>query len=251
MESYSQFACVYDRLMSDVDYYGRTAYLLKLFESFGKVPTLLLDVACGTGGFSNQFALKGIEVIGTDMSEEMLLAARENSAELETDVLFLCQKAEELDLYGTVDGAICCMDSVNHITDKKKLKKAFKKISLFLEEDCLFIFDVNTVYKHEHVLADNTFVIEEEDVFCVWQNEYNEEKLTTDISLDFFVKNENGYDRYSEDFSERAYTEEELEELLTESGFKIEAIYGDMTVKAPDEECQRAIYVARKTSQSE
>ena len=251
MDSYSQFAFVYDRLMNDVDYKGRTAYLLKLFKKFGKVPSLLLDVACGTGGFSNQFALKGIEVIGIDMSEEMLLVARENSEELETDVLFLCQKAEEIDLYGTVDGAICCMDSVNHITDIKKLKKAFEKVALFLEEGCLFIFDVNSVYKHEHVLADNTFVIEEEDVFCVWQNEYNKEKLITDISLDFFVDNSNGYDRYSEDFSERAYTEDELEMLLANSGFKIEAVYGDMTEKEPDNECQRLIYVARKVSQSE
>ena len=95
MESYSQFAEVYDRLMNDANYKGRTDYLLKLFKKHGKIPTLLLDLACGTGGFSNQMALKGIEVIGVDMSEEMLWKARENSAELETDVLFLCQKAEK------------------------------------------------------------------------------------------------------------------------------------------------------------
>ena len=94
MDSYSQFAEVYDRLMNDVDYKGRTDYLLKLFEKHSKTPTLLLDLACGTGGFSNQMALKGIEVIGVDMSEDMLSKARENSAELETDVLFLCQKAQ-------------------------------------------------------------------------------------------------------------------------------------------------------------
>lgn len=251
MESYSQFALVYDKLMQDVDYKGRTAYLLKLFEKFGKSPTLLLDVACGTGGFSNQFALKGVEVIGVDMSEEMLLAARENSATLATDVLFLCQKAEELDLYGTVDGAICCLDSVNHITDIKKLKKAFERVSLFLEENSLFIFDVNTLYKHEHILADNTFVIEEDDVFCVWQNEYDEKNLSTDITLDFFISDGEKYERFSEEFSEKAYTTDQLKELLEESGFTLEAVYGDMTELEPDENCERAIFIARKTSQSE
>ena len=251
MESYSQFALVYDKLMQDVDYKGRTSYLLKLFEKFGKTPTLLLDVACGTGGFSNQFALKGIEVIGVDMSEEMLLAARENSAALATDVLFLCQKAEELDLYGTVDGAICCLDSVNHITDIKKLKKAFERVSLFLEENSLFIFDVNTLYKHEHILADNTFVIEEDDVFCVWQNEYDEKNLSTDITLDFFISDGEKYERFSEEFSEKAYTDDQLKELLEESGFTLEAVYGDMTELEPDENCERAIFIARKTSQSE
>lgn len=251
MESYSQFALVYDKLMQDVDYKGRTAYLLKLFEKFGKSPTLLLDVACGTGGFSNQFALKGIEVIGVDMSEEMLLAARENSAALATDVLFLCQRAEDLDLYGTVDGAICCLDSVNHITDIKKLKKAFERVSLFLEENSLFIFDVNTLYKHEHILADNTFVIEEDDVFCVWQNEYDEKNLSTDITLDFFISDGEKYERFSEEFSEKAYTPDQLKELLEESGFTLEAVYGDMTELEPDENCERAIFIARKTSQSE
>jgi hypothetical protein len=58
------------------------------------------------------------------MSEDMLCLARENSINADTSILFLCQKAEELDLYGTVDGAICCLDSLNHITDINLLKKA-------------------------------------------------------------------------------------------------------------------------------
>jgi len=128
---YGNFAQFYDSLMYDVDYKKRTAYLLKLFSKYGKKPTLLLDVACGTGGFSNCFAKQGVEVIGADMSEEMLSLAREKSAELGNDILYLCQKAQELDLYGTVDGAVCCLDSLNHITDYKELCKALVKISLF------------------------------------------------------------------------------------------------------------------------
>ena len=247
MSSYSDFAAVYDRLMSDVDYKKRTEYLLKLFEKYGKKPTLLLDLACGTGGFSNQMAKCDIEVIGVDMSEEMLGIARENSAELETDVLFLCQRAEELDLYGTVDGAICCMDSLNHITDIKKLKRAISNVSLFLEEDCLFIFDVNTVYKHENVLAENTFVIDEDGIYCVWQNEYKPEKLTTHIYLDFFAEQEDGsYLRFGEDFCERAYTRAELTEILESCGFEIVEIFGDMTEKSPAPDCEREIYIVKK-----
>lgn len=249
MSNYSDFSLVYDRLMNDVDYKKRTEYLLKLFKKYGKVPTLLLDLACGTGGFSNQMALKGVEVIGVDMSEEMLGIARENSAELETDVLFLCQKAEELDLYGTVDGAICCMDSLNHITDIKKLKAAIGKVSLFLEKDCLFIFDVNTLYKHEKVLGDNTFVIDEGDLYCVWHNEYIKEKNITDITLDFFVEEEDGsYTRYGEEFSERAYSEECLREILTASGLQVVAVLNDMTEDPLTENAERAIYITKKMS---
>lgn len=247
MDSYSQFALVYDSLMNDVDYKARSAYLLKLFKKFHKKPSLLLDLACGTGGFSNEMALKGIEVIGVDMSEEMLSAARENSACLGTNVLYLCQKAQELDLYGTVDGAICCMDSLNHITNIKDLKKAFKKVSLFLERDCLFIFDLNTEYKHRHILGDNTFVIEQEDIYCVWQNEYDVKNSTTEITLDFFVEAEDGaYNRYSENFCERAYSKEQISEILSESGFTTVAVYGDMTEKEPQETSDRVVYIVRK-----
>lgn len=248
MDSYSQFAEVYDRLMNDANYKGRTDYLLKLFEKHSKTPTLLLDLACGTGGFSNQMALKGIEVIGVDMSEDMLSKARENSAELETDVLFLCQKAEELDLFGTVNGAICCMDSVNHITDYETLKKAFQKVSLFLEKDCLFIFDANTVYKHKEILGNNTFVIDEEDVYCVWQNSFDKETNLTDIALDFFVLNpeDESYYRYCEDICERAYSDSELETALKDSGFELIAVYNDMSENAPSSDAERKIFVAKK-----
>lgn len=246
MSGYENFAEFYDILMSDVDYDARADYLLKLFKKHGKVPTLLLDMACGTGSFSNLFSQKGIEVIGVDASEEMLAIARENSAEMETQVLYLCQKAEELDLYGTVDGVICCLDSVNHITDLRNLKTAFKKISLFMEKGSLFIFDVNTPYKHTDVLADNIFVIEEENIFCVWQNSYNKSDGTTDICLDFFVKDGENYNRYSESFSERAYSFEKLSSLLEDAGFEVKAVYEDMKTSPCPENAERAVFVAQK-----
>ena len=190
---YDKFSRVYDSLMYDADYKKRTAYLLKLFKKYGKKPTLLLDLACGTGNFSNEFSKNGIEVIGIDMSEDMLSVAREKSAELGLDVLYLCQKAEQLDLYGTVDGAVCCFDSLNHITDYRNFCKAIERVSLFLEEDSLFIFDLNTPYKHKFVLADNVFVIENDDVYCVWANKYKEKNLMTDVSLDFFLSEDGLY----------------------------------------------------------
>lgn len=247
MSSYTDFALVYDLLMLDADYDGRTEYVLKLFEKFGKKPSLLLDLACGTGEFSVRFAKQGIEVIGADISEDMLSIAREKNEELENPVLFLCQPAEELDLYGTVDGAVCLMDSLNHITEPNTLKTALSKVSLFLEKDCLFIFDVNTAYKHKNVLGDNTFVIEEEDLFCVWQNRTDSQTLVTDIALDFFVAEDDKYDRFSEAFSERAYSEETLTNLLQEVGLKPLAVFDDMSFEAPSEHSERVFFITQKT----
>lgn len=243
---YDSFGAFYDALMYDADYKKRTEYLLKLFKKYGKKPTLLLDVACGTGGFSNEFCKNGIEVIGIDMSEQMLSVAREKSAEQGLDVLYLCQKAEKLDLYGTVDGAICCFDSLNHITDYKRFCKAIERVSLFLEKECLFIFDLNTQYKHKNVLADNVFVIENEDVYCVWANKYKEKNSVVDINLDFFVEQDGLYERFSEEFSERAYSSQEVESALEKAGLQVVAIFDDLSENPLESDSQRAVYVTRK-----
>ena len=246
MSSYTDFAYIYDTLMADAQYDERTEYILSLFGKYGKKPTLLLDLACGTGEFALRLAQKGIEVIGVDMSEDMLSIAREKAFDSGTDILFLCQRAEELDLYGTVDGAVCCMDSINHITNLKNLEEAIKKVALFLEKGCLFIFDVNTPYKHESVLGDNTFVFEEENIYCVWQNSYDRETAVTDISLDFFVEEDGLYERFCENFSERAYSIDMLTDLLEKSGFKVKIVLGDMSDNAPERVEERVFFVAEK-----
>lgn len=242
---YSEFAYSYDILMQNVDYQKRADYIYSLFEKFDRAPTLMLDLACGTGEFSNRFANKGVSVIGVDISYDMLSVAREKSAEQQNDILYLCQDAAELDLYGTVDGAICCLDSLNHITDYGDFCSAIARVSLFLEKDRLFIFDLNTEYKHSCVLGNNTFVIDTNDVYCVWQNEYQGNN-TVEINLDFFTREDNVYLRTGESFCERAYTSAEIENALNKAGLKTEAIYEEMSQNKPCDTTQRVVYVTRK-----
>lgn len=250
MSDYSSFAAVYDSLMQNADYKDRAEFLLKLFEEYDRRPKLLLDLACGTGGFSNEFSKKGIEVIGVDASEEMLSVAQNKSAGAGLDVFYICQRAEELDLYGTVDGAICCLDSLNHITDYTAFCKAIERVALFLEEERLFIFDVNTVYKHKTVLADNTFIIEQDGIYCVWQNSTDKETAVTDIALDFFVGEGELYRRTCEDFSERAYTEKEIEDALKQAGLKTLAVFDGETGGSVSESSERAVYVTQKIKEA-
>lgn len=243
---YSQFADFYDALTDDVGYEARSKYLCSLFEKFDRTPTLLLDLACGTGGFSREFAKKNISVIGVDISEEMLAVASDKNFEDGLDILYLCQDAAKLDLYGTVDGAVCCLDSINHITDFDTLCEVFKKVALFLENGRLFIFDVNTLFKHEQILGDNTFVIENDDIYCVWQNEYDASTRTTEILLDFFSREGDLYSRSFESICERAYTDGEIKAALEKTGLSIVGVFGDMSTNAPASDEQRIIYVTRK-----
>lgn len=245
--SYDNFAAVYDSLQADVDYDARTEYLLSLYKKYDRLPTLLLDVACGTGGFSLRLLEKGIDIIGADPSTEMLAVAREKIEAAGKSALLLCQSAEELDLYGTVDGAICCLDSLNHIIDEGEFKRSMARIALFLERGRLFIFDLNTELKHAKVLSNSVFVDENDKVFCVWRNSECDEDGIVDISLDFFCKTEDGkYERSAEDFSERAYSHEFIKECIAEAGLETVAVLGDMSFDAPCASEERVIYVTRR-----
>ncbi len=222
---------------------------MSLFEKYGKKPTLLLDVACGTGNFSFEFAKSGIDVIGVDKSEGMLALAQEKNQNLDNKVLYLCQSAEEMDLYGTVDGAVCCLDSINHITDDKLLLEVFKKVSLFLEDGCLFIFDVNTPYKHRQILGNNSYKINKKGVKCLWTNSYNDEHKTVKVELTFTFKTSFFKKEYvTESFLEKAYTDTELKSMLKTAGFKVLKVFGEMTEEEPKPCSQRNIYVCKKES---
>lgn len=246
MNSYYSFAEFYDCLTLDVDYPARAKYLLKLFERYDRKPSLLLDLACGTGGFSIEFAKLGVEVIGVDSSAAMLSKAYNKAQSLGLNILFLCQKAEDLDLYGTVDGAVCCLDSLNHIIDYDELCRSFSKVALFLEKDRLFIFDVNTQYKHKEILSNNTFVLENDNVFCVWQNQCDD-GIYVDMYLDFFKNiGQNRYERFSEHITERAYSHTELVNALKKSGFMLVGVLEDMSFSKPGIKSQRNIYIAKR-----
>ena len=243
MSVYKDFAFYYDALTLDVNYKERTEYLCALFERYDRMPTLLLDLACGTGNFSVELAAKGVQVIGVEPSSDMLSVAMQKNTE---NIMYLCQSAEDLELYGTVDGAVCCLDSINHITDADTLNKAFERVALFLEKDRLFIFDVNTEYKHREILGNNTFVTEQENIFCVWQNFYDESEKITDINIDIFEEENGSYNRICEDFSERCYSRGELEAMLNSAGLKIEAVFDEMTFDAPKSDSERIVYVVRR-----
>lgn len=248
MASYGDFAYYYDMLTENVNYDKRCEYICSLLAENGISEGILLDLACGTGTLSLMLSEKGYDVIGVDGSEEMLTQAQEKKMETGADVIFLRQRMEELDLFGTINVAVSTLDSINHVTDEKTVKEIFRRVSLFMEDKGIFVFDVNTPYKHRKVLGDNTFIYDLDEVYCVWQNS-TDENLVTTISLDLFEKDaddEETYYRYSEEFSERAYELDDIKSWLEECKFEVTAVYEEMTKQDVTDKTQRAVFVARK-----
>lgn len=246
MSAYTAFAQYYDALTRNVDYRGRASYFDALIRrhSDRAGEGLLLDLACGTGSLSVELAALGYEVIGVDGSPDMLsVAARKARG----DILFLCQPMTALDLYGTVDVTVCALDSLNHLPDEAALDRTFAGVSLFTSPGGLFLFDVNTAYKHREILADNAYIYEPDGLFCCWRNAYRPADGSVEIALDFFERLPGGaYRRSGERFWERVFPPEILRDSLEKNGLRLLAVYGDDSFAPPGETTQRAVYVAAK-----
>ena len=244
-ESYGVFASVYDLLTEDVEYRQRGEYFISLIERHGGKKGMLLDLACGTGSLSEIFAEYGFDVIGTDISADMLSVAENKRMQSGSSIRYICQDMRELELGQTVDVTVCALDSLNHLDGIEDIKRVFGRVYEHTSGGGLFLFDMNTLYKHHEVLADNTFVFDEEDVYLVWQNFLDGDRV--DICLDFFMPDENGkYERWSEDFTETAYPTDDITALLEECGFKVVGVYGENTLEPPKDNCERVIFAAKK-----
>jgi 2-polyprenyl-3-methyl-5-hydroxy-6-metoxy-1,4-benzoquinol methylase len=248
--SYSAFARCYDSLTRNVNYAGRADYLCAALSRLTHKPGLTLDMACGTGSLTLELAKRGFDVFGLDASPEMLSIAQHKACAAGKDILFICQKMQEMDLYGTVDTVICMLDSINHILSLRELEETFRRVSLFLNPGGCFLFDVNTVYKHCKILADNVFVYDIPDVYCVWQNRLEPKNACVAVSLDFFVRHGMVYERTSEHFSERAYQQEAVCAILKKVGLEVKAVWGDLTFQAPGPKEERMVFAVCKPGNS-
>lgn len=241
---YNEFAFVYDKLISDVDYDAWADFYCRLFEKYALKPKLGLDLGCGTGSMTVKLSQRGFDMTGVDFSEEMLMVAREKSAG--QDILYLNQDMTEFELYGTVDFIVSSLDCINYITDKRELLKVFKLVNNYLDPGGLFIFDINTLYKLENILGNNTFVIEDDNVFCSWQNEFDKKKKLCSFYLTFFCKNGDAYRRFDEVHCERAYEIEEIKALIEKSGMRLLGVYDNLSFDVPRKNSERIFFAAQE-----
>ncbi len=248
MSVYGEFAVFYDELTGNVDYAAISDFLHKALLKYHIPDGILLDLACGTGNICEAFAKIGYEMIGVDGSEDMLSEALDKKVSSGADIIYLCQKMQELDLYGTVDAAFCTLDSLNHLSNIRELQLVLNRVSLFLNPGGIFIFDCNTLYKHQKVLASNTFVYDCDEVYCVWQNTLIDQN-TVQIHLDIFRQDEEDdevFYRSEEEFCETAYSDSEIVACLEAAGLELMERYDDYTDSPPSETTQRIVYIVKK-----
>ena len=245
MNAYTNLAPYYGELMSHVDYAGWADFAQRHFARLNRPVKLVLDLACGVGALSGILAERGYEVIGADASPDMLSVASANNILHEKPPLFLCQPMQSLDLYGTVDAAVCSLDSLNYLPSLDTLKQALGRVCLFLEPGGLFLFDVRTP-AHFAAMDGQAAVVETDRLYCVWQTDWNARALTARHSVSLFVQEGALWRRINEEHRQRAYANDCWEALLIEAGFTDVRLYGDRVWRRPRPDESRIFISARK-----
>ncbi len=240
MSSYSFLAPWYDSLTGDIPYEKFIEFYEAEFARDGGEFRLVLDLCCGTATLSWLMAEKGYEMIAVDKSVEMLMEAQSKPSTAPVRPLFLCQSAGELDLYGTVDAAICSLDGMNYVP-YDELKECFRRLRLFIRPGGLFIFDIRTP-EILRSLDGSVFVDEKDDVLCLWRADFDEDESAIIYGMDIFSRRGRLWERDSEEHVEYAYEPEDIKALLEASGFEAVALRPD----CPQGDMGRLFITARR-----
>ena len=205
---------------------------------------VVCELGCGTGKMTRLLADAGYDMIGVDMSEDMLAIA---SMENPQQILYLCQDMRELELYGTVAAVVSVCDSMNYLLEEDDLLEVFQRVNEYLEPGGVFLFDLNTIYKYETLLGETTICENRPEGSFIWENYYDAEEQINEYDLTLFIQEkENLYRKFEETHYQRGYSMEKIRTLLEEAGMEFVTAYDACTKNPPRENSERIYIVARE-----
>ena len=245
MDAYKELASSYDRLTTDVDYAAVVEFYTQILDREGLKPRTCVDLACGTGSVSVLLAERGLDVVGVDMSEDMLTVAFDKTSGMEKPPRFVCQKLQELHLPRAVDLAVCALDSLDYITEPADCAEAIRRVYKALNPGGIFIFDVNTPEKLR-AMDGQVFLDEDDDVYCVWRGEFDARTNICSYGMDLFQRSGYMWQRSFEEHREYAYSQTQLTDYLKDAGFTHIEVFADRLFEQPRAGEQRIYFKARK-----
>lgn len=245
--TYGSFAYYYDRFMDNIPYDEWTGYLQELLIGQGIKNGLVLELGCGTGKVTRRLKAYGYDMIGIDISEEMLEMAqnRENDG-----ILYLHQDMREFELYGTVAAVVSVCDTMNYITEPEDLVEVFRLVNNYLDPGGCFIFDLKTRTFYRNVLAENVFAENREDCSLIWENFYDEENSLNEYDLTIYAEARDGlYQRFEETHCQRAWDLDEIKDMIDEAGMEFVIAYDAFSKNPPTPDSERIYVIAREKYQ--
>lgn len=243
--AYGEFAKIYDELINeDINYDQMVEKIVEICQCNNISFNSYLDVACGTGNVTIRLAEKFKDVYAVDLSEDMLREAFDKFKSKRIRGKVICQDMTELCLNKKFDLITSVLDSTNYIIEEDGIQRYFNAVYEHLNDDGIFIFDINSYYKLSEILGNNIYTYSEEEVFYTWENTFEDDLLS--MFLTFFVKKGDLYDRFEEEHLERAYKEEEIESYLKNANLDIISKFDGYTNTDVQANSERIVYVVKK-----
>lgn len=250
---FTDLAPHYDELMQVVSYDSWAEYIELLFETAEMKPKTILDCACGTGNVSFELAARNYIVSGVDISAGMIERAQ-SKLKIKQNALpstplprqFVQADLSDFDLNEKFEAATCLYDSFNYILEPEKLQAAFQCIGNHIRPGGVFVFDMNTPWAFEANLFTQRNLDPKKNLHYNWQSQYDANTRVCDVTMHFTRKTLDGTEKFSEVHRERAYTREEIEPMLIQSGWNLLKTYDAFTINQPHKRSERWYFLAQR-----
>ncbi len=220
--SYDDVAGMYHVLWADWYLPSAMPALERLFFSQIPARARVLDLCCGSGHVTKELVARGYTVTGVDNSAELIELARRDLPAID----FRVQDARALSLEGKYRAAVSTFDSLNHILKLEELKSVFRGVHRVLDDDGLFVFDMNLEQAYSADLQEWSVDIQPETVGLV-RGKFDKATKQASTELIWFVKNGDGncWRQQRSTVKQQCYPQTDIVMALREAGFKrIESI---------------------------
>ena len=240
---YDKFSYIYDELMKrQVDYDLLASNVIQICDKYKIAVKNILECGMGSGNLTEKFLKRKIDVDGFDISDNMLSIAYNKLLDynnvniMKGDIrTFSANKKYNL---------ICCFfDVLNYLKSLNEIELFLQNARKQMDKNSILMFDINSEYKLKEYLGNNTFVIEEDNIFYVWRNFLYKKYI--DFEIDFFIKNNNTYEKIKERQRQYIHSENDIVRLISKNKYEILEILDFETFKNKSENSYRILYVLK------
>ncbi|MDD5677059.1 MAG: methyltransferase domain-containing protein [Kiritimatiellae bacterium] len=239
-DPYEGFAERYDWMKQENP--ARQEFFRSLFGKHG-VQTVL-DCACGTGRDLLMFRSMGLDVVGSDLSDSMLAAARRNIAETDIAVrkVDYCELPENYD--ARFDAVICLSNSINEPLEDAETLRALRSMKAVLRTGGILVFDQGQTDASMRNPPAFAPILNNRDFTRFFTMKYAGDIQT--VNIFDFVHTEGTSDFKHSSVRIRIRLQESWNEILREAGFQEIACFGDWDSTAYDRNSSRRLIVVAK-----